>query len=194
LKYDREDGYYSVHLVAYGADITINNPTALLEFSYQQAVLKMLNTLGLGVKYAHALLPEQVEAVIYSLYHICEMCKWTAASSFNDSVTAAMMKIENTVPCMLHLHKRIIEKILSLVSLGVQESNKAARLRHTELMVKWLNEKAFGEPDDPGTYSVPMDEKTGELGEVKFNDNYAQRVEETLADILPKFLTNASSK
>jgi hypothetical protein len=35
---------------------------------------------------------------------------------------------------------------------------------------KWLNERAFGSPDDSGTYSVSMDEKTGEFGEVKFND------------------------
>jgi hypothetical protein len=44
-------------------------------------------------------------------------------------------------------------------------------------MSKILNENAFGCADDPWTYSVPMDEKTGELGEVKLNDGYAKGVE-----------------
>jgi hypothetical protein len=67
-----------------------------------------------------------------------------------------------------------MKKIISLIftrSLEEQENNKAARLRHTQKMSKWLNERAFGTIDDPGTYSVPMDEKIGELGKVKFNDD-----------------------
>jgi hypothetical protein len=39
-----------------------------------------------------------------------------------------------------------------------------------------------------------MDEKTGELGEVKFNDGYAKDVEKVLSSILPKLLTKAESK
>jgi hypothetical protein len=175
-----------------GTAITIKNPSALQALSYQQVVLKTLNALGVGVKYAHALLPDQVKAVRHSLSHKCKMCRWTDASRFNNIVAADIMNIENAMPCILHLHKRVIEKIVSLVflrSLSEQESNKAARFRHTVLVGNWLNEKAFGEPNDPGTYSIPMDKNTGELGEVKFNDNYAKRVEETLADLVPKILT-----
>jgi hypothetical protein len=52
-----------IHLAPDGAAITIDNPSALPALSYHQAVLNMLNTLGLGVKYAHDLLPEQTKSV-----------------------------------------------------------------------------------------------------------------------------------
>jgi hypothetical protein len=48
-------------------------------------------------------------------------------SCFNDSIAAAMMKIENAVSCIIHLHKRVIEKILSFIFLrylGEQESSQ----------------------------------------------------------------------
>jgi hypothetical protein len=60
-------------------------------------------------------------------------------------------------------------------------------------MSEILNENAFGCANDPRTYSVPMDEKTGDLGEVKFNDGHAKDVEKVLSSILPKLLTEAES-
>jgi hypothetical protein len=95
-----------------------------------------------------------------------------------------MIIIGNAVPCVLHLHKRVMEKILSLIftrSLGEHENTTAAGLLHAQKMSKWLNKKAFGTVDDPGTYfSVPMDDNTDELGEVKFNDGYAKVVQKVL--------------
>jgi hypothetical protein len=61
-------------------------------------------------------------------------------------------------------------------------------------MSRILNENEFGCANDICTYSVPMDEKTGELGEVKFNDGYANDVEKVLCSILPKLLTKPESK
>jgi hypothetical protein len=61
-------------------------------------------------------------------------------------------------------------------------------------MSKILNENAFGCANDPGTYSLLMDENKGELGEVKFNDGYAKDVEKVISSIFPKLLTKAESK
>jgi hypothetical protein len=66
--------------------------------------------------------------------------------------------------------------MVMLRSLDEQDKTKAARLCHAENVSKWLNELAFGSPLDPETYNVAMDEKTGDLGEVKFNDGYAKCV------------------
>jgi hypothetical protein len=117
------------------------------------------------------------------------MMELTDVSSFKHSVSTAMVKIDNDVPCILHLRKRLMEKILSLImlkSLVEQEKNKPARLRHAEKMSKILNENAFGCANDPGTYSVPMDENTGELREAKFNDGHAKDVDKVFSSILPK--------
>jgi hypothetical protein len=90
------------------------------------------------------------------------------------------MDVANDVPCILHLHKRVIDKMLSMILL---------RLRHGEKMSRMINEHVLGLHDDPGTYSVPMDGKSGELWEVKFNDGYAKLVELKLSALLPKLLT-----
>jgi hypothetical protein len=90
-----------------------------------------------------------------------------------------------------------MEKFLSLIftrSLGEQEKTKAAWLLNAQKISKWLNEKDFGTVCDPGTCSVPMEEKTSELGEVKFNDGYAKDDEKVLSKLIPKFLTKPESK
>jgi hypothetical protein len=57
-------------------------------------------------------------------------------------------------------------------------------------MSDFLNENAFGSPDKPGSYHVPMDQKTRDLGEVKFNDGVAKKLELFLVEkVLPKFLS-----
>jgi hypothetical protein len=61
-------------------------------------------------------------------------------------------------------------------------------------MSKTLNENAFGCANDQGAYGVPMDEKTVELREVKFNNGCAKGVEKVLFPILTKLLTKAESK
>jgi hypothetical protein len=93
--------------------IIIDNPSGLGFPNYQQALLKTLNTLGLVQKYARAEFPEQVEGLRTHLALMCRMMALTDVARFKNSVSTAMMKIENDVPCILHLHKRLMEKILS---------------------------------------------------------------------------------
>jgi hypothetical protein len=144
-------------------------------------VLKTLNTLGVGAQYAKSDLVVQVDAVRRYLQQLLvELKHWSDVPYFEVSISGAITYVDNDVPCILHLHKRVIENILSMIlirSLGEQEKTKAARLRHGEKTSKMLNDHVFGTHDDPGTYSAPMDETYGELGEVEFNDGYATLVE-----------------
>jgi hypothetical protein len=92
------------------------------------------------------------------------MMALTDVAHFKHSVSTAIMRIEHDVPCMLHLHTCLTEKILSFImvkSLGEKEKNKSVRLRHGEKMSKILNENAFGCNNAPGNYSVPMYEIQG---------------------------------
>jgi hypothetical protein len=62
-------------------------------------------------------------------------------------------------------------------------------------MSGFLNENAFGSPDKPGSYHVPMDQKTRDLGEVKFNDGVAKKLELILVEkVLPKFFCQKTRK
>jgi hypothetical protein len=56
-------------------------------------------------------------------------------------------------------------------------------------MSDFLNENTFGSPNKLGSYRVTMDQKTGDLWEVKFNDSVAKKLEVVLMEkVLPKFL------
>jgi predicted amino acid-binding ACT domain protein len=116
--------------------------------------LKTLDTLGLGVQYAKLAFVVQVYAVHHHLQLTVELKHWVDVRNFEISVSGAMIEVENAVR-ILHLHKRVIEEILSmilLISLGEKEKTKAARLRHGEKMSRLLNEHVFGTHEDPGTY------------------------------------------
>jgi hypothetical protein len=96
-------------------------------------------------------------------------------------VAQAMITVDSDIPYFLHLHKRVVENVMSLIyalALNIHsKDNKKARLKYTESMSEFLNENAFGTPEKPGNYNVPMDEETGELGEVKFNDGMSKSQE-----------------
>jgi hypothetical protein len=66
--------------------IIIDNPYGLGFPEYQQAVLKILNTLGLGKKYARAEFPEQVEVLRTHLVFMCRMMALTDVARFKNSV------------------------------------------------------------------------------------------------------------
>jgi hypothetical protein len=98
--------------------------------------------------------------------------------NFSGSVAQAMI---TAIPCFLHLYKCFFEKVTSLIyalALNIHsKDNKKARLKYAESMPEFLNENAFGTPEKLDNYHVPMDEKTGELGEVKFNNDVAKILE-----------------
>jgi hypothetical protein len=56
--------------------------------------------------------PEQIEGLRTHLTLVSRMIALTDVACFKHPVSTAMMKIENDVPCILHLHKRPMEKIL----------------------------------------------------------------------------------
>jgi hypothetical protein len=120
------------------------------------------------------------DLVLRSLQLVCRIQYCQDVFDFEGSVSRAMIKVQNAVPFILHLHKRIIEKIMSLVyALCLNEhskDNKQQRLEYAKNMSDFLNENAFGSPDKPGFYHVPMDQKTVYLGEVKFNDGVPKKL------------------
>jgi hypothetical protein len=100
----------SIHLVADGAAMTIDNLSCLPFVNYQQGILKTLNTLGEGQKYTKADFLDQVEGTRQFLSLVCEMKYSTDVARFKRSVADAMLRNENAVPCVLHLHRRVMEK------------------------------------------------------------------------------------
>jgi hypothetical protein len=113
--------------------------------------------------------------------------------NFSGSVAQDIIMVHSNIPCFLHLHNSVVEKVMSLIyalALNIHSKDKKkARLKYAASMSEFLNENAFGTPKRPGKYDVLMDAKTGELGEVKFNDGVASKSLELLLvqKVLPHF-------
>jgi hypothetical protein len=53
---------------------------------------------------------------------------------------------------------------------------------------------AFGKTYKPGKCKVPLDLKTAELGEISFNDCWAQKIEDKFSGRIPLFLKESKSR
>jgi hypothetical protein len=82
-------------------------------------------------------------------------------------VVSALVKVDNCVHCILHLHKCIIEKLMTMVFCAslddIYTSNKAARKQQAKKISDYINTMAYVIPDDPGNYQVPFDSKTEKM-------------------------------
>jgi hypothetical protein len=98
-------------------------------------------------------------------------------------VEDAMTSVENSVPCILYLQKRIVEKVMHMLYIisidKASKDNTSACLRHAKHIENEINTKAFGTVLDPGQYKFHINEK-GEVAEVKFNDAWAEHMEAAL--------------
>jgi hypothetical protein len=108
------------------------------------------------------------------------------------------VKVENCVPCILHLHKRIIEKLTTMVFCAsldeISTSNKEARKLQAKKISEYKNTMAYGTPEDPGNYQFPFDSKTENIAEVKFDDSRATLLELQLPKIIQVILMNEPNK
>jgi hypothetical protein len=120
------------------------------------------------------------------------------AFTFGESVKDSYSKVENQVPCVLHLHKCVIEKVLTLLftrSLDeLASGEKTKRIKHIETLQSYFNTLALGNKNKPGHWKFPI--KNGdEVGDCSFTDMQAKYIEEKLGDIIEKaFLLKKSRK
>jgi hypothetical protein len=122
--------------------------------------------------------------VLRALYLVRRMQYFLDVLGFEGSVSHAMMRVENAVSCVLHFHKRVMEKCMQLIFILALNEYEAQtinqRLRRARQLPVILNETAFGTPEEPGQYHVPMNDKDGTLGEIKFVDGWAKKLEHVL--------------
>jgi hypothetical protein len=89
------------------------------------------------------------------LFYIQRFKYITDCLKFEESVATALVKVDNCVPCIEHLHNLIIEKLMTMffcASLDeISRSNKTARKRQAN-----INTMAYGTPEDPGNYQARL--------------------------------------
>jgi hypothetical protein len=91
-----------------------------------------------------------------------------------------LSRVENCIPCLLHCKKRVIDKVVKMFLLKAQEqsakdSKKAGFDRVLELE-QIINTHSMGKPGNPGRYSIPADEKEGNILDINMDGNTSLRL------------------
>jgi hypothetical protein len=197
------DAHYAacdLHLVAFGAKAGVMDvPDEILEpnkyATYLENVVSTLSTLGLVI--APKKLKSKTNSIIRALRIMRKYAHYHDAFTFGESVKGSYSKVENQVQLVFHLHKRVIEKVLTLLftrSLDELASGGGAKIiKHIERFQSYVNTLAFGSETKPGHWKCPI--KNGdEVGDCSFTDMQAKDIEEKLGDIIEKAFTLEKSR
>jgi hypothetical protein len=138
-------------------------------------------------------IPAKKQMAVTAMKTICKFSWCSDVINFKNLGSNAMGSLEDSIPCVLHLHKRVVEKIIEILFIHSINNNgndtDSGRLRHAKKLEFWVNTIAFGNEEEPGSYVLPMN-KDGNVGDIKFNDAWAKKIEKSLAELLPKMLAN----
>jgi hypothetical protein len=107
--------------------------------------------------------------------------------AFKVSVKDSMISVENQICCMLRLHKRLIEKVITLPfprSLDkLDNEEKTKRVRHIKKCRKLINMLALGTGIKPCHWKCTI--KNGQkVGDSSFIDGQAKKVDDELPNII----------
>jgi hypothetical protein len=108
-----------LHMVAFGAkDGVMGVPDEILEpnkyATYLENVVSTLSTLGLVIAQKKSL-KSKTNSIIRALSIMIKYAHYYDVFTFGESVKGSYNNVENQVPCVLHLHKRVIEKVLMML-------------------------------------------------------------------------------
>jgi hypothetical protein len=116
---------------------------------------------------------------------------------FGNQGKNAKGSLEDALPCILHLQKKAMSKIIDILLVksfhNVKNQSAAGRIWHANFVSKILHTTAFGTAEEPGPYVLPVG-FDGELGEINFNDNWAKYIEHSLDEILPLIIIDHPDK
>jgi hypothetical protein len=106
------------------------------------------------------------------MHYVCRFKYTYDCIAFEETVARALVKVDNRVPCIFHLHKRIIERLITMVYSAfldeVSTSNKASIKRQAIKTAGFINTIVYGDEEDPGNNKLPFDLKTGKPTEISF--------------------------
>jgi hypothetical protein len=164
--------------------------------AYVENAVKTLSTLGLTCSTNASLLKMQKQ-IVHALYIICRYCCYNDALAFGESMKHSFSKADNQMLCVMHLHKRVIEKVVTLLltrsmdELTSEEKTKG--VKHIDTLQLLINTIALGKSEKPGHWKCPI--KDGqEVGDCSFTGVQAKKVDKELPLIIAKVLTLESSK
>jgi hypothetical protein len=81
---------------------------------FLNSVAKTLSTLGI-ICGSNTSLKSKLKSIVNALQIIYRYAYYNDALAFGESVRESFIKVYNQIYCGLHLHKRVIEKVITLL-------------------------------------------------------------------------------
>jgi hypothetical protein len=108
---------------------------------------------------------------------ICNFSWCSHVINFKNLGSNAMGSLADSIPSVLHLHKRVVGKIIETMFLHSLNKNgndtDSGRLRYAKKLEFQVDKIAFGSTEEPVSYVLQMN-KDGTVGDIKFNDTCAK--------------------
>jgi hypothetical protein len=164
--------------------------------AYLEGNVMTMSTLGIMCA-PRTSLKQKRKSIMKALRVICELAHYNDARDFEESARLSFSRVENQIQCVLHLHKRIIEKVVAILftwSLDELTSEvKTKRVNQFDQLQLYINTLALVNYNKPGHWKCPI--KYGdEISDASFPDGQAKKVEEKLENIIKKALTLEESR
>jgi hypothetical protein len=113
---------------------TVKAAAAANAISYQQKLHATMLTLVVWQDNCNLDQPDQILLVKKILYYICRMQHCQEIFNVGGDMAHAMLTVDSDIPCLLHLHKLVVENVMYLIyalALNIySKDNKKARLKH----------------------------------------------------------------
>jgi hypothetical protein len=152
-----------LHLVAIGATASVqrvpkkadNAPYARL----LDSIAKTLSTLGI-ICGTNTSLKSKRKSIVNALQIIYRYAYYNDAIAFGESVIESFSKVDNQICCVLHLHKRVIEKVITLFFTRsvdeLEKEEKKVRVQHIDYLSLCVDTLALGSEAKPGNWKCPV--------------------------------------
>jgi hypothetical protein len=142
--------------------------------------------------------PKHVNLIEKYSFILSRLKKYHDVLSYEARTAASKSKPIDAIPCVLHMHKRMLEKLVSMLfKEALHEagpSKKAIRFRKAQDIAKQVNTIAFISVEKPGRYKAPFDKVKGVLLEISFNDEWAQKIDVEFAKLIRIIFTTAKAR
>jgi hypothetical protein len=111
--------------------------------------------------------PERESLIEKYLFRLCRLKKYHDVLSYKSRTEESKSKPHDAIPCVLNMHKRMIEKLISMLFKEAlheaSPSNKFIHFRKAQDIGKQVNIIAFSTVEKPGHYNVPFHKFKGVL-------------------------------
>jgi hypothetical protein len=95
--------------------ISTTGGTPINQYDYEQMFLETLEKLGVLTSFHGMLFPGQKSLARVMLTHLARIFRCKDVISYDFYVVNLMVLADNQVSCLLYVHKRVMEKIMSMI-------------------------------------------------------------------------------